>query len=496
MTTTTMMEPTAPSHRKRGEKSGLVPIQKKALGEIYPAPENEQLYRPILPEDPATVALADSIRQHGIREPLVVTLDGWILSGHRRYVAAQLAGLVEVPCRVEPINRLINLRMSGRGEINPEFVALLREHNRQRVKTLDEALREEVVSADPEEAYESLLDYRRRVSEVDAVEIMEIPKGRRRSKISNAKMPFLEAVLAAISKLKPIWPVSDRKIHYTLLDDPPLRHASKPGSRYANTLQSYKALVDLLTRARMDGTIPWNVIADDTRPVTTWTIYRNAQDFIRQQLDEFLKGYWRDLMQSQPNHVEITGEKVALKGTIHGVAAEYCIPYTLGRGFCSSPPREAMARRFRDGGKEKLVILFLTDFDPAGEAIAESFAQSMRRDFGIENIVPVKVALTVDQVKEFKLPPGFEPMKAKEKSSTYRKFVEKYKSDTVFEIDALGAESTQAILRDAIDSIIDVDAFNAELDAERADAEFLENMRRRLKAALAGVVADPGGGDE
>jgi len=45
-------------------------------------------------------ALAESIRQHGIIEPLVVTSDGRLLAGHRRLAAARLAGLKQVPVRV------------------------------------------------------------------------------------------------------------------------------------------------------------------------------------------------------------------------------------------------------------------------------------------------------------------------------------------------------------------------------------------------------------
>jgi len=104
---------------------------------IRPSPENEKLYRPVDPDDPEVKALADSIREHGVQEPLVVTRDCWIISGHRRYVAARLAGLQRVPCRVHPIRR----------EDHPDqFIRLLREFNRQRVKSLNEKVREEVVA--------------------------------------------------------------------------------------------------------------------------------------------------------------------------------------------------------------------------------------------------------------------------------------------------------------------------------------------------------------
>jgi len=64
------------------------------------SPENERLYRPILRDDPDIQALAESIREYGIQQPLLLTSDGYLYDGHRRYVAAQVAGLRTVPVRV------------------------------------------------------------------------------------------------------------------------------------------------------------------------------------------------------------------------------------------------------------------------------------------------------------------------------------------------------------------------------------------------------------
>ena len=72
-----------------------------SIDSIRPSPENGQLYRPVVADDPEIVKLAESIRSDGIREPLVLSADGWLLSGHRRHAAARLAGLAEVPCRID-----------------------------------------------------------------------------------------------------------------------------------------------------------------------------------------------------------------------------------------------------------------------------------------------------------------------------------------------------------------------------------------------------------
>jgi hypothetical protein len=189
-------------------------------------------------------------------------------------------------------------------------------------------------------------------------------------------------------------------------------------------------------------------------------------------------------MQSQPNHVEIIGEKNTIEGILRPVAMDYTIPYTIGRGYASLSPRYQMAQRFKKSGKEQLVLLVLSDFDPEGEDIAESFARSMRDDFKIKLIIPVKVALTYAQVTEMGLPPQ---MTAKEKSSRRKKFVDRH-GENVFELEAIPPEVLQTLLRNVINSVIDVEAFNAEQDREKEDWAFLDGARRVVKRSLEGIA--------
>ena len=63
------------NHTSRNGKTGHVRILQLNVADIYPSPENEQLYRPVTADDPEVQVLAESIRQHGIREPLVITED-------------------------------------------------------------------------------------------------------------------------------------------------------------------------------------------------------------------------------------------------------------------------------------------------------------------------------------------------------------------------------------------------------------------------------------
>ena len=185
---------------------------------IHPSPENDTIYNPVAPTDPDFLAFVASVREHGrIIEPLIVTRDRFIISGHRRHAAAMIAGLDRVPCRIEDFNR---------GD--PRFLLMLRECNRQRVKTLDETLREEVVSADPEESYRRLVEYRAQKAAVD-VNTISLGAVKRRKRISEAKKPLLDAILSIVRASRDLGKLSVRQIFYQLLNvnPPPRVHAKK-----------------------------------------------------------------------------------------------------------------------------------------------------------------------------------------------------------------------------------------------------------------------------
>jgi hypothetical protein len=155
-----------------------------------------------------------------------------------------------------------------------------------------------------------------------------------------------------------------------------LTHASKRDSKYRNNVSSYRKLTDLLTRGRIAGRIPWQAIDDEIRSVDLHAAFWNTGQFFRQQFGDFLKGYWRNRQQSQPHHIEIVAEKLTVRTILQNVAQEYTIPLTIYRGMSSLPPKKAIAERYRRTKKEKLILLVVSDLDPAGDAIAEDLVKS------------------------------------------------------------------------------------------------------------------------
>jgi ParB-like chromosome segregation protein Spo0J len=457
--------------RKR-EEIELVP-----LSALIPAKVNDAVYRPVDPADPAVIDLAAKVQKQGLLEPIVVTLDTVILSGHRRRVACQLAGVKIVKVRRHPIR-----------STDPGFPNLLVSFNAQRVKSVDEQIRETVVTASKADAYKALIDHRRAAADrplasagAAGLNVRRVGRARRRSAISPAKRPMLEAAVAVLEANREYWPLTVRQVHYRLLNDPPLRHANKPESRYANDQKCYSDLSDLLSRGRLAGDVSWESVHDPTRPQTQWQIWPNPGPFVDDQVEQFLRGYRRNLLQSQAAYYEIVGEKITVQTIIERVAGEYGMPCSIGRGYSSVDLRYQLAERFRASGKERLLLLLLNDFDPEGENITNTLPGSLRDEFGIADIVPVKVVLTFDQVQAMGLPPGGT---VKAGSSRTKGFRDRYGTDT-YELEALPPAELMRLLREAIEGVLDTDAFRTEQDREADDAVRLEAWRSRMRSLMA-----------
>ena len=107
----------------------------------------------------------------------------------------------------------------------------------------------------------------------------------------------------------------------------------------------------------------------------------------------------------------------------------------------------------------------------------------MRDDFGIDEseIVAVRAALTAEQVAALKLPPS--RVKSKTTSSNHAAFVRQF-VDEVYELEAVPAVKLQRLLTEALESVIDAELFNAEVEAEKRDAEEIRAARRRIMAAI------------
>jgi len=112
--------------------------------ELTPHPKNQEIYGDNEDVDGLNDEFVESIKQKGVLEPLTVTSDGKIISGHRRWVAAQEVNLSTVPVRKESFDSDLEIREA------------LIEFNRQREKTPGQIVNEfeEMLAVERERAKE------------------------------------------------------------------------------------------------------------------------------------------------------------------------------------------------------------------------------------------------------------------------------------------------------------------------------------------------------
>jgi hypothetical protein len=422
-------------------------------------------------DDPRIISLIQSIREHGVMDPLHISADNVIISGHRRRFCALRAGLDKVPV----IRHAITYSKD-----RDAFMKMWVDANEQREKTAEMRLREAAMKVDPDQAYADLLEEQRekaderRYGSTISDNKMEAKDTSTRKKISKAKQPFLDAAIEVINAHRQFWPLSVRQVHYRLLNDPPLRHASKPDSTYVNDGPSYRDLSDILARGRIEGQVPWEAIDDETRSEDLNNHFWTPDEFATDEIKKFLRGFIRSKQQSQPDHIEIVAEKLTVKTILESVAEDRSIPLTILRGQSGPTIKKKVADRFRRSKKQSLIVLVVSDLDPAGETIVQNWRDDLEADFGIpaHRLEVYRAGLTMDRAA------GLEPSgEAKTSSPTYQAFVEKYDTEVMWELEAMEPEDLQDALIADIEEAMDMDAFEVEVEQEKKDAVAIQTMK-------------------
>ncbi|MEM8736441.1 MAG: ParB N-terminal domain-containing protein, partial [Planctomycetota bacterium] len=374
------------------------------IDDVHPSPENDDIYGEIS-FDTDMAKLVVSIGETGLGEPLLVSQDDFIVSGHRRYFAMQHLGFDKIPIR-----RLNQFRELHEEE---EWRKVLVNFNPQRTKSPLMILKERLTrdNDDPVKLSKQLEELD---SPTGSPDFSQIRGTKPTKKVGETRMPFLEKVNEIIEDLKPFWPLTVRTIHYQLLNHKVYRVVTKKGpkksSLYRNDSASYRALVRLCSDARYAGKMNGKAIDDPTRPRFLFRGFDSLDQFVEQEFDRFLKGFHRNLQQDQPNLIVVVGEKGTLKSTLRPVCEQFQTPLYLMRGYASYPMWEDIASLLVRSGKSRLSLLSVTDWDPEGIDLPQDGARTLRDHFGIE-VYLQRVGVTEQQVVDLELANDFNPAK-------------------------------------------------------------------------------------
>jgi ParB-like nuclease domain len=453
---------------------------------IRQSPENALLYGEPDGDGENVDWLANSIDRLGLAEPLIVTADDYILSGHRRFEACTQLGWTQIPCRIK--HDLHRADMS-----TEDYMKLLSDYNPQRIKTVDAILRETILQVD-EATLEDMGGDRPQLIEstfapTEEPEFMDVEGEKGVEPIGPRRQEFLAAVVKIVNELKEYWPLSIRQIHYQLLNNPPLKQTPPERSRfskeelearnrYRNDRGSYQALSRLCTSARYLGHVPFHAVDDPTRTSVPNMGWADIRDFVEYEIKNFLTGYNLDLQRSQPVHLEVFCEKNTLLSIAAPICEQYNVPLTSGRGFAGPSIWRKMAMRFRRSGKHRMVVLAVSDYDPEGFELVDDCYRSLRDLHGIRMIALHRVAVTEDQIEELDLHSDFNP--AKEESTRYDKFVERTGDDKTWECESLPPDYLRDALQESIEANMNTEIFERANEQENKDRGALLELKNKL----------------
>ena len=461
-------------------------VQLVPVAEIKPSPENNEVYGPTnFDNDPALHMLVRSVARLGLEEPLILTRDSYVLSGHRRLFAVQMLGWDRVPCRIADVTRADAT----------DYRRLLTEYNPQRVKSVATALSEQLLksSADGDDG-RSWAEYHEARSNPD-LKLMQVAGCKPAEPVGPRQQEFLAAAQKVITELRAYWPLTVRQVHYQLLNEPPLTQTTKDRNerwRYKNDQAGYKKCSDLLVSARYGLSVPWAAIDDATRESKTYHTYANPAEFIASEVKRFLTGYTRDRMEGQPNHVELIVEKNTLLNILTDIAGQFHIPITALRGYGGPSLWKEIEDRWRMKAENhagpnppKCILIFVSDHDPEGLNLPDDAFRSLRDRHGVD-VVAVRPATTMEQVRAHKLPSN----PAKETSSRYQEYVKRTGTTECWEVEALSPDILRGCVHNAILEAIDVDQLNAVKEREAEEKKDIASIRARLGTQLLEMVSD------
>lgn len=292
-----------------------------------------------------------------------------------------------------------------------------------------------------------------------------------------------EQIVAVVNSLSSYWPLTLRQIYYRLV----------AAGIIANTRSKYNDLSKLIKQMRLDGMLPWEVMEDRVRRLSTKRGEEDAETFIKKELGWFLNGYSRCLVQGQENYVEVWVEKDALSRIFEDVAYPYCVRCVTCRGYQSMTFLKAYAdRALAAMAKDQTpVVLYFGDLDPSGVQMFEAAQQSLEDELDVIGVDFIRVGLNPEQVAAHKLPNNPDALKWSDVRA--KGYVKRF-GEIAVELDALHPATLEDMAREAIENQCDMALFEEQREIEAEERKRIAAIKEKIEAELGSLTSHTNGG--
>jgi hypothetical protein len=236
-----------------------------------------------------------------------------------------------------------------------------------------------------------------------------------------------------------------------------------------NATPNYKALVKLISDARLAGEIDWLAIEDRTRSSYANQHWAKPSDMVEVALQAYAIDKWAN----QPHYVEVWVEKEALEQVLQTACRPLDVRFFACRGYTSQSAMWEAAQRLlskQTAGKEVHVI-HLGDHDPSGMDMSRDIKSKLQLFTG-NSVHVLRAALNMAQVEAFGLPPD----PAKSTDPRFRDYQERF-GDESWELDALEPTILVDRITRAVLQYRDEDLWQQAVEEENKGLRTLQMLR-------------------
>jgi hypothetical protein len=228
-----------------------------------------------------------------------------------------------------------------------------------------------------------------------------------------------------------------------------------------NLTSSYKTLSERTAAARRAGLFP--ALIDRTRRIHRYQSFGGLAE-----ATAWLSAiYRRDRTEGQPWNVYLGVEKNGIIEQLQAWFGDLGIPILALGGYASQTYVDEVAHDAARDGRPSALI-YAGDFDPSGEDIDRDFAE---RAACFDEVV--RVALTVEQVDGYKLPPN----PGKDSDSRAGAFIARHGELLQVELDALPPETLRALYQAALNNYWDKSTYQATVHLEERERAKLRSRK-------------------
>jgi hypothetical protein len=271
------------------------------------------------------------------------------------------------------------------------------------------------------------------------------------------KVALLRNIEAVLEEYRAYQPLTVRQIFYRLV--------AKYG--FLKTESAYKnQLCEMMTMARRAQLIPMEAIRDDSVTHLELGGFANKKAYLEAIRNE-ASSIVLDRTAGQKSRLVVFCEAAGMAPQLARVANDYGVRVTASGGFDSLTSKYDLAKEFAAEDR-RIEVLHVGDHDPSGGHMFLTLMEDVgafASDLGGEEVVFTRLAVTLDQIRQYRLPT------APRKPGDTRAF----RGDTC-QAEALTPDVMNAILRKAIE--------------ERTNMAQLQRVLREEKRVRRELAAD------